>query len=316
MILFAIKTVKLFPTVSLWIGCLCCVSWYNRTTMDLLREAAPGWKDYALLDSGEFEKLERFGDVIFVRPEPQAIWAKSNEADWDAAHAVYRRNGQDGEWDFLKDVPESWEMRWNDLAFHIQPTSFKHTGLFPEQAGNWEYIRATVKPGMKVLNLFGYTGGATLAALSVGGEVVHVDASKPVVTWARENTELSGLADKPVRWIVDDVMKFVGREVKRGNHYDMIVMDPPAFGHGPDGEMWQFEDDLPHLLHLCASILNPGAHLIVNAYSLGFPALSIENLVLSAFPQAKIHGVVELTLQETTPRAVALPTGIVVRAQL
>lgn len=285
--------------------------------MDLTREPAPGWKDYQLLDSGNFEKCERWGEVIFVRPEPQAIWAKADPVKhWEDAHAVYSRNGQDGEWRFLKEIPDSWTIPWEDLTFNIRPTSFKHTGLFPEQASNWKYIRDIVKPGMKVLNLFGYTGGATLAAASAGGEVVHVDASKPVVTWARENAEASGLADKPIRWIVDDVQKFVGREIKRGNQYDLIIMDPPAFGHGPEGEMWQFEDDLGPLLEQCQQILKLGAQLIVNAYSLGFPALAIENLVRSVFPEAKIISLVELTLQESSDRAFALPAGVVVRASV
>ncbi len=283
--------------------------------MNLGRESAPNWKDYELLDSGDFEKLERFGEVIFVRPEPQALWSKSLPTErWEAAQAIYSRTGQEGEWEFRRELPKSWQIQWEDLAFHIRPTSFKHTGLFPEQAGNWQYIREAVKPGMSVLNLFAYTGGATLAALSAGADVVHVDASKPVVTWAKENATLSGLADKKVRWIEDDVMKFVGREIKRAHRYDMIIMDPPAFGRGPEGELWKFEDHLPALLLMCKEILNLRAHLIINAYSLGFPALTIENLVRSTFPEGKIIEVVELTLKESTPRGFELPAGIVVRS--
>ena len=283
--------------------------------MELQRESAPGWVDYQLVDSGNFEKLERFGDVVFVRPEPQAIWSKSLPADrWEAADAVYARVGQDGEWDFKKTLRKSWTIGWENLTFQIRPTSFKHTGLFPEQAGNWEYIRSVLKPNASVLNLFGYTGGATLAALSAGAAVVHVDASKPVITWAKENATHSDLADKSVRWIEDDARKFVAREVKRGHKYEMIIMDPPAFGRGPEGELWKFEEHLPELLLTCTNIMAEHGQLIVNAYSLGFPALAIENLVTSTIPNAKIEAVVELTLKESTERGFELPAGIAVRA--
>ena len=204
----------------------------------LARESAV-WSDFALLDSGRFEKCERFGDVVMIRPEPQALWEIGGEKTWDEAHLAYKRQGREGEWNVRKTVPESWNIRWEDLMFRIRPTSFKHTGLFPEQASNWAWIRENVKPGMKVLNMFGYTGGATLAAASAGAEVTHLDASKPVVTWGKENAELSGLSAKPIRWIVDDAQAFVAREIRRGNMYDMIFMDPPAFGRGPEGELWQ-----------------------------------------------------------------------------
>ncbi|MCR4312033.1 MAG: class I SAM-dependent methyltransferase [Candidatus Uhrbacteria bacterium] len=281
---------------------------------DLRREVAP-WESFALLDSGEFEKCERFGDIVMIRPEPQALWKKSSPDAWASSHLVYSRTGREGEWATLKGVPESWDIRWNDLTFKIRPTSFKHTGLFPEQASNWTWIRENVKPDMKVLNLFGYTGAASLVAASVGAEVVHVDASKPVVTWGRENAELSGLGTKPIRWIVDDVQKFVAREARRGNVYDAIFMDPPAFGRGPEGEIWKFEDGLPALIEQCASILNrEHGMLLVNAYSLGFPALAIENAVKTALPfEVKIESV-ELTLKEENARGFLLPTGVVVRA--
>ncbi len=283
--------------------------------MNLTREPAPGWKDYELIDSGDFEKLERFGDVIFVRPDPQAIWAKQlTEDKWQGAHAVYSRTGQEGEWNFLKELPHSWTICWENLQFEIRPTSFKHTGLFPEQSGNWKFLRENLKPGMKVLNLFGYTGGASIAAASAGAEVVHLDASKPVVSWGKRNAELSGLAEKPIRWIVDDVKKFVGREIKRGNVYDAIVMDPPAFGRGPEGELWKFEEDLPKLLEDCGKILHHDhGTLIVNAYSLGFPAIAIEQLVTSALPFVKVSAVVELSVKESSERGFELPGGIAVR---
>ncbi len=288
--------------------------------MSLKRETAK-WVEYQLLDSGDFEKLERFGDVIMVRPEPQALWGKSSvaslssNAGWEQAHLVYSRIGREGEWQSLKSVPEAWTVKWEDLSFHVRPTSFKHTGLFPEQASNWKYLRNHLRPGQKLLNLFGYTGGASMAAASVGVDVTHCDASKPVVTWGRENLELSGLSDKKVRWIVDDAQRFVAREIRRGNIYDAIIMDPPAFGRGPEGEVWQFEKHLPLLLDECVKILNPKhGMLLVNAYSLGFPALAIENLVKTAVPFAKEFETVELTLKESSERGFELPTGIVVRA--
>lgn len=249
-----------------------------------------------------------------VRPEPQALWKKASDEKWAKAHLVYARQGREGEWTTLKGVPESWTISWENLKFHIRPTSFKHTGLFPEQAANWAWIRRTVKPGMSVLNLFGYTGGATLAASSAGADVTHVDASKPVVTWGRENAELSGLSENKIRWIVDDAQKFVAREIRRGNKYDAIIMDPPAFGRGPTGEVWQFEKDLPALLDDCAKLLKPeGGMLLVNAYSLGYPALSIENMIRTALPfEAKIDAV-ELTLKETSQRGFELPTGVAIR---
>ncbi len=282
--------------------------------MNLKREH-PTWTDYELLDSGDFEKLERFGEIVMVRPEPQALWKKADGSSWSSAHLVYSRQGREGEWQSHKTVPESWQVAWENLKFHIRPTSFKHTGLFPEQASNWQYLREQLKPGMKVLNLFGYTGGASVAAASVDAEVTHCDASKPVVTWGRENLELSGLAAKTCRWIVDDAQKFVAREIRRNNKYEAILMDPPAFGRGPEGEVWQFENDLPALLDDCAKILNPEhGLLLVNAYSLGFPGLAIENLVKTAVPFARKFETIELTLKESSSRGFELPTGVVVRA--
>lgn len=282
--------------------------------MELQREHAV-WTDYELLDSGDFEKLERFGSVTMVRPEPQALWKKANEASWAKADLVYARQGREGEWQSSTIVPEAWEVAWENLKFQIRPTSFKHTGLFPEQASNWKYLRTHLKPGHKVLNLFGYTGGASVAAASVDADVTHCDASKPVVTWGRENLELSGLGDKKVRWIVDDAQRFVAREIRRENKYDAILMDPPAFGRGPEGEVWQFEKHLPLLLDECAKILNHDhGMLLVNAYSLGFPGLAIENMVKTAIPFAKKLETVELTLKESSARGFELPTGVVVRA--
>lgn len=282
----------------------------------LLREIAP-WKTYALLDSGDGEKSERFGDIIMVRPDPQALWKKEDPhaTCWRDAHLVYKRQGREGEWMYKKPVPDSWNIVWNDLAFHIRPTSFKHTGLFPEQASNWKFIQEHIKPGMRVLNLFGYTGGATLAAASVGADVTHVDASKPVVTWTRENAELSGLGGASLRYIVDDVQKFLARELRRGSQYDAIFMDPPAFGRGPEGEIWRFEEHVPLVLDACAKLLKrERGILLVNAYSLGYPALAIENVLTSTLPWACAISSSELTLEEQNARRLLLPTGIVVRA--
>jgi 23S rRNA (cytosine1962-C5)-methyltransferase len=205
-------------------------------------------KDYELIDSGEGEKLERYGEIILARPDPQALWKKSlSKKEWDAAHAHFLREGEKGEWKVKKDVPDKWTIDFTGLTFGIKLSAFKHTGIFPEQKSNWEWIQKVIKSQKeiakpKILNLFAYTGGATLAAAKAGAEVVHVDGSKVAMTAARENAELSGLKDKPIRWILDDVLTFVKREVKRGNTYDGIIMDPPAFGRGPEGEIWKIED--------------------------------------------------------------------------
>lgn len=271
------------------------------------------WDDYYLADSGDGEKREFFGDVSMLRPDPQALWAK-NLPD-QIADLVYSRQGREGEWTYHGQVPKNWTIGWEDLKFNIRPTSFKHTGLFPEQACNWQYLRRNLNSSHKVLNLFGYTGGATIAAASVGCEVTHVDASKPVVTWGKENAALSGLGERPIKWIVDDVSKFIARELRRGNVYDAILMDPPAFGRGPEGELWKFEEHLPSLIKDCRQLLNPaGGLLLVNAYSLGYPALAIENLVRASLPWTVQIESAELTLKERTPRGFLLPTGVVVRA--
>jgi 23S rRNA (cytosine1962-C5)-methyltransferase len=279
-----------------------------------LQRVSAVWKDFALLDSGDGEKMERFGDVVMIRPEPQALWRKDDASMWQKAHLEYTRHGREGDWTVKQRVPDVWTIRWEDLAFRIRPTSFKHTGLFPEQASNWAWIRSEITPGMQVLNLFGYTGAATLAAARAGASVTHVDASKPVVTWGKENAELSGLSDAPIRWIVDDVQRFVARELRRGNRYDAIFMDPPAFGRGPEGEVWQFEEHLPTLLADCTSMLrSESGRLLVNAYSLGFPALTIENLVRTTFAWPCDIAAVELTLKEVSDRGFELPTGIAIR---
>ncbi|MEI7742000.1 MAG: class I SAM-dependent methyltransferase [bacterium] len=285
--------------------------------MAQLSRVAANWRDYELIDSGDFEKLERFGPVLMVRPEPQALWAKERPgALWTDVNATYSRTGREGDWQIKKKTDSSWVISWKELKFKIGMTSFKHTGLFPEQASNWEWLLANIKPGMKVLNLFGYTGGATIVASFAGaGEVVHVDSSRPMIAWGKENQKLSGLETRKIRWIEDDVSKFIAREIRRGNKYDIILMDPPAFGRGPEGEIWKFEEHLPRLVADCAKLVNrETGHLLVNAYSLGYPALAVENMVRSNVPFVKNIESVELTLKESGERGFELPTGVVIRA--
>lgn len=282
--------------------------------MELKRDIAK-WEDYELLDSGDRMKLERFGPVIVARPEPQALWSMSSPELWLRAMARFEQAGEEGNWKILAQPPQDWVITWENLRFALRLFTFKHTGLFPEQAANWAHLRATLKPGMKVLNLFGYTGGATLAALSAGAEVVHVDASRPSITNARANAALSGMADKPVRWIEDDATKFVEREIRRERKYDCVIMDPPAFGRGPNGEIWRFDTSLLPFLRSVSKILAPGAQLIVNAYSMGFPALVVEQAIRDAMPTAKTESL-ELVLPEKTERAFLLPAGITIRVRV
>jgi 23S rRNA (cytosine1962-C5)-methyltransferase len=287
-------------------------SMQNPTTTGLRRDIAV-WEDYELLDTGGHMKLERFGSVVVARPEPQALWSPATTNDWDRAEAHFQQLGEEGKWNVTTAPSEDWSIGWEDLRFGLKLFSFKHTGVFPEQAANWAFLRANLRPGMKVLNLFGYTGGASLAALSTGAEVVHLDASRPAITAAKHNAELSGLADKPCRWIEDDAMKFVERETRRGNVYDAIIMDPPAFGRGPNKEVWRFEEDLPPLFRACAKIVKPGSRLIVNAYSMGFPALVVEQTLRDVFPNVTTESV-ELVLKESNDRGFLLPAGITIRA--
>ena len=238
------------------------------------------WKDYRILDTSGQEKLEQWGNVTLIRPDPQIIWKTPKEHGmWNHADGHYHRsNAGGGSWDFFRKLPESWNIQYTplDLKFRIQPTSFKHTGLFPEQAANWNWfsqlIADAVSKGrqVKVLNLFAYTGGATLAAAAAGASVTHVDASKGMVTWAKENAISSGLKDAPIRWLVDDCVKFVEREIRRGNHYDAIIMDPPSYGRGPKGEIWKIEESVYPLIQLCSQILtdNP-LFFLINSYTTG-----------------------------------------------
>jgi 23S rRNA (cytosine1962-C5)-methyltransferase len=273
-------------------------------------------KEYELLDSGAEEKLERYGDFILTRPDPQALWPKSlGEREWSKAAGRYERKGREGEW-HAKDLPPQWQIKFGlpgqgGLQFLIKPTSFKHTGLFPEQLSNWEWIGER-KP-KTVLNLFGYTGGATLAAAKAGAQVTHVDASKTAVAWARENAKLSGLEEAPIRWIVEDVLIYLKREVKRGSKYDLILLDPPAFGHGPAGELWKIEEHFLPLMELLPLLLSDTpVGVLVNGYAAGYSPLAfaynLEPLI------KKFGGTIEygdLTIEEKGGRL--LPAGIFAR---
>jgi len=277
------------------------------------------WKDYELLDCGDFEKLERFGEVILIRPEPQAVWAKAlPEADWTKLHHIRfkGKSATSGEW-VKKNAksPDRWNISYKteDIAikFRLGLTSFKHVGIFPEQAVNWDFIAQQVKrfknPEPKILNLFAYTGGASLAAKAAGADTTHVDSIKQVVTWANENQELSGLAN--IRWVVEDALKFVKRELKRGKTYNGIILDPPAYGHGPNGEKWKLEDHIQEMMHDVMQLLDPEEHfLILNAYSMGFSSVIIENLLKSSMPSIENLHCGELYLQASS--GCKLPLGV------
>lgn len=247
--------------------------------------------DYELLDSGDGHKLERFGSVIVSRPDPQALWAPQFPDEWRGAHATFVRNNRDGDWRLIKKFPSRWEISFGGLKFRLKPTAFKHVGLFPEQQEQWQWIRDNVARAVqggatpRVLNLFGYTGGASLAGAAVGAHVTHVDSSKVAITWGRDNAALSGLAKKPIRWILDDARAFVAREARRGAQYDGIIMDPPAFGHGAKNEMWKIERDLVPLLVACKKILSPHpTFFLMNGYASGYSALAYHNNVRALLP--------------------------------
>lgn len=247
--------------------------------------ATKDWKDYRILDTSNGEKLESWGGVLLIRPDPQIIWDTPKEhASWNRAAGHYiRSNKGGGHWEFHKKLKDNWSIHYKELTFQIKPTGFKHTGLFPEQAVNWDYfdqkIRNAGRP-IKVLNLFAYTGGATLACANAGASVCHVDASKGMVAWARENAERSGLGDKPIRWIVDDCEKFVAREIRRGNRYDAVIMDPPSYGRGPNGEVWQLEEHIYRLVSLCEQVLSDQPlFFALNSYTTGLSPSVMEYLL-------------------------------------
>ena len=274
------------------------------------------WKDYELIDCSDGERLERWGDIILIRPDPQIIWSTGKKNPlWRKAHARYHRSNKGGgSWEMYKKVPDSWSINFKNLVFNIKPMGFKHTGVFPEQAVNWEWMQNKIKEEnrpLKILNLFGYTGCATLACMEAGASVCHVDASKGMVTWAKENAVSSKLADKPVRWLVDDCVKFVQREVRRGNKYDGIVMDPPSYGRGPNGEVWKIEEKLYSLIELCIQVLtdNP-TFFILNSYTTGLSPAVMEYL-LNVQLKSKFGGKVssdEIGLRVTESN-LSLPCG-------
>ena len=243
------------------------------------------WKDYKILDMADGQKLERWGNVILSRPDPQIIWKdKSFPKKWKEINAAYHRsNLGGGSWEYNKNMPKQWKIKYKNLTFNIKPMGFKHTGLFPEQAVNWDWMINKIKSEkreIKVLNLFAYTGGATVACSYAGAKVCHVDSSKGMTTWAKENLEASGLKDRPVRFIVDDVVKFVNREIRRGNKYDAIIMDPPSYGRGANGEVWQFENNIYDLVELCNNVLSDNPlFFLINSYTTGISCKVLEDIL-------------------------------------
>ncbi len=280
------------------------------------------WIDYELMDTGGGERLERWGDVILRRPDPQIIWPLQAETGrWKTADGRYQRSSSGGgHWDFRRQLPERWTIGFRELRFYIRPTNFKHTGLFPEQAANWSWmidlIRQAGRP-IKVLNLFAYTGGATVAAASAGAEVVHVDAAKGMVQWAKENIQLSGLQDRPVRFITDDVFKFIQREERRGNKYDGIIMDPPSYGRGPGGELWKLEDSLFPFVQSCTGIMSERPlFFLINSYTTGLSPTVLKNILTLTLVK-KYGGILtsgEIGLP-VTHSGLVLPAGILARWQ-
>ena len=280
-------------------------------------EIARDWKDYEILDMSNGEKLERWANVILTRPDPQIIWKeKTFPEKWKTANARYSRsNTGGGAWQYNKKMPDAWQVKYKDLTFNIKPMGFKHTGLFPEQAVNWDWminkIKSSGRKDIKVLNLFAYTGGATVACSYAGASVCHVDSSKGMVAWAKENIASSGLSDRPVRFIIDDVTKFVKREIRRGNKYDAIIMDPPSYGRGKNGEVWQFENNIYDLVELCANVLSDDPlFFLINSYTTGISSKVLENIIYLKLKLKKgkiSSGEIGLPMKDSS---LVLPCGI------
>ena len=275
---------------------------------------ADNWKDYEVLDASGGEKLERWGDFLLVRPDPQVIWnTKREHPGWKKPNAHYHRSSRGGgSWEFF-DLPEEWSINYRELSFRLKPFSFKHTGLFPEQAANWDWcaerIRAAKRP-VKVLNLFAYTGGATVSALAAGAEVVHVDASKGMVVWAKENAAASGVAERPVRWLVDDCAKFVEREIRRGNTYDAIIMDPPSYGRGPNKEIWKIEESVYPFLCRCEKLLSEEPlFVLINSYTTGLAPAVLSYMLRSALARRGGRAEAEELGLPVTSSGLILPCG-------
>lgn len=265
-----------------------------------MNQIASNWKDYECIDTGNGEKLERWKDIVLRRPDPQVLWPIQKEDDaWKYPHAHYHRSKSGGgSWEYKKKFKESWSISYKQLRFKVSPTGFKHTGLFPEQAANWDFMMEKIQNSnrsIRVLNLFAYTGGATMACAFAGAEeVVHVDASKGMVNWAKENMQLSHLEDRKIRFIVDDVLKFVAREKRRGRTYHAIIMDPPSYGRGPNGEVWKIEEQLYPLISACLEILDDEPlFFLVNSYTTGFPPTVLHNLLSSTILQKHTNGYIE-----------------------
>ena len=276
---------------------------------------ASDWNDYQILDMANGEKLEKWNNITLVRPDPQIIWKqKTYPEKWKKADAKYSRSNTGGcAWNYNKKLPSAWQVKYKDLVFNIKPMGFKHTGLFPEQAVNWDWMINKIKSTNKeirVLNLFAYTGGATVACLSAGASVCHVDSSKGMVSWAKENVTSSGLQDRKVRYIVDDVVKFVNREIRRGNKYDAIIMDPPSYGRGTNGEVWKFEDNIYDLVELCSKVLtDKPLFFLINSYTTGISSMVLENILkLNIHAKGKFsNGEIGIQMQNSN---LVLPCGI------
>lgn len=269
-------------------------------------------KDYQVLDTGDGMKLERWGDITLARPDPQTIWPKQRPELWRKANAIYHRSSKGGgSWQFNTKLPERWTVGYGPLKFYVRPTGFKHTGLFPEQSANWQFCMDALKPKDKVLNLFAYTGGATLACASAGASVVHVDSAKSMVSWARENAALSNLSDRPIRWIIDDCLKFVKREQRRGNKYDGIIMDPPSYGRGADGQVWKVEENLFELVEEAAKLLSDNPRFfIISSYTTGLSGVVTANMLRIVTGGGKVDAG---DLVIPTQTGVLLPCGTTAR---
>ncbi len=294
-----------------------------KAVMDMTK-IANQWKDYECLDAGDGMKLERWGTILLARPDPQVIWHKGNPDLWNNADAIYHRSSSGGgSWEYKKKIPKEWQISYGNLTFKVSPTNFKHTGLFPEQATNWDYIMQKVKEAkhdLRILNLFAYTGGATMAASYAGAkEVVHVDSSKGILTWAKENMQLSHLEHHTIRFLQDDCFKFIEREKRRGRTYHAIIMDPPSYGRGPSGETWKLEDNLYEFLIKVIDILDQDlAFLLINTYTTGLSPMVLENilkdLLTKKYPNIQIE-CGEIALPITTKDQM-LPCGIYARCEI
>lgn len=282
---------------------------------------ARDWKDYEILDMADGMKLERWGNVVLTRPDPQIVWKdRSFKKLWNETFAVYERSSSGGgAWNYKKVVPKQWNVKYKNLTFNVKPMGFKHTGIFPEQAVNWDFMIEKIKNErtrtgrkIKVLNLFAYTGCASVACLSAGAEVTHIDSSKGMIEWAKENVKSSGLIDRPIRFLIDDVIKFVNREIRRGNKYDAIIMDPPSYGRGANGEVWHFEENISGLVDLCMNILSDDPlFFLINSYTTGISSQVLENILIMKMPK-KIKGTYsngEIGLPMTNSKLI-LPCGI------